>query len=116
MSSQPIVQWNYIIYFHIRGSFLNKFLHQFLEKSAQCEKKKKCKFTRFACFDRWLRRYDHITLLLKEYILFIGCLNYLSVHFHSCCFFIQYHGGIRELTFIPVWTYRFILCSILLTR
>ena len=53
---------------------------------------------------------------MKEYVLFIGCLYYLSVHFHSCCFHILYHGGIREITFIPVWTHRFILCSILLTR
>ena len=32
MSSQPIVLWNYIIYFHIRGSFSDNFLDQFLEK------------------------------------------------------------------------------------
>ena len=25
ISSQPIVQWNYVIYFHIRGSFLTSF-------------------------------------------------------------------------------------------
>ena len=34
MSSQPIVQLNYIIYFQIGGSFFNIFLRQFLEKSA----------------------------------------------------------------------------------
>ena len=37
-----------------------------------------------------------ITILLKG-ILFIGCLHYLPVHFYSC-FYIQYHGGIREIT------------------
>ena len=35
-----------------------------------------------------------ITILLKAYILFIGYLYYLSVHCHSCCFYIQYHGDI----------------------
>ena len=30
--SQPIIQWNYVIYFHPRGSFFNNFLHQFLER------------------------------------------------------------------------------------
>ena len=38
MSSEPIVQWNYIIYFHIRGSFLNNFQHQFLAKNSFIEK------------------------------------------------------------------------------
>ena len=57
MSSKQIVQWNYIIYFHIRASFFNNFLHQFLEKSAQFERN--CKSTRFAWFDRSLRRFDH---------------------------------------------------------
>ena len=28
-----MVQWNYIIHFHIRGSFFNNLLHHFLEKS-----------------------------------------------------------------------------------
>ena len=58
MFSRPIVQWNYIIYFHIRDSFFNNFLHQFLEKSAQLERNRKS--TRFVWFDRWLRRYNHI--------------------------------------------------------
>ena len=43
-----------------------------------------------------------ITILLKECILFIGCLHYLPVHFHSCCFYIQYHGGVREITSMPL--------------
>ena len=34
----------------------------------------------------------YFIILLKEYILFIGCLYYLSIHFHSCCFYVQYHG------------------------
>ena len=52
-----------------------------------------------------IKTYIHkqsITILLKEYILFIGCLNYLSVHFHSCCFNIQYHGGRGEISSMPV--------------
>ena len=32
MFSQSIVQWNYIIYFHIRGSFFNNFLHHFWKR------------------------------------------------------------------------------------
>ena len=32
ISSQLIVQWNYIIYFPISGFFFNRFLHQFLER------------------------------------------------------------------------------------
>ena len=36
--------------------------------------------------------------MLYYIILFIGCLHYLSVHFHSCSFYIQYHVSIRELT------------------
>ena len=34
MPCQPIVQWNYVIYFHIRGSVFNNFQDQFLEKSS----------------------------------------------------------------------------------
>ena len=49
------------------------------------------------------------------YILFIDCLYYLSVHFHSCCFYNQYHGCIREITSMPVSIFCFTLCSILLT-
>ena len=43
-----------------------------------------------------------ITILLKRYIFFIGCLYYLSLHFHSCCFYIQSPGGIRMITSMPV--------------
>ena len=48
-------------------------------------------------------------MLLKEYILFIGYLHYLSVHFHSCYFHIQYHGGIREITSMPVQIFYYII-------
>ena len=50
------------------------------------------------------------------YILFTDCLYYLPVHCHSCCFYIQLHGGIREITSMPVYIFCFILCFILLTR
>ena len=52
-----------------------------------------------------IKTYIHkqsIIILLKEHILFVGCLYYVLVHFHSCCFYIQYHGGIREITSMPV--------------
>ena len=41
-------------------------------------------------------------------ILFMGCFYYLSVHFHLCCFYIQYLRGIKEI-------FCFKLCSILST-
>ena len=39
---------------------------------------------------------------MKEYVLFIGCLHYLSVHCHSCYFYIQHHGGIRVIASMPI--------------
>ena len=65
MSSQLIVQWNYIIYFYIWGSFFNNFLHQFLEKNAKF--KRSCKSAKFVYFDLWLRRYQNICTLPKYY-------------------------------------------------
>ena len=56
------------------------------------------------------------TMLLKEYILFIDCLYYLSVDCHSCCLYIQHHGGITEITSTPVQIFCSVLCSILLTQ
>ena len=44
----------------------------------------------------------------------IGCLYYLSVHY--CCFYIQYHGGIREIASITLHIFSFTLCSVFLTR
>ena len=55
------------------------------------------------------------TVLLKEYVLFIGCLYYLSVHCHSCCLYIQHHGGIREITSTPVQIFCFIMFYIINT-
>ena len=55
------------------------------------------------------------TILLKEYVLFIGCLYYLSVHCHSCCLYIQHHGGIREITSTPVQIFCFIMFYIINT-
>ena len=46
--------------------------------------------------------YFNITILLKEYILFIGFLYCLLAHFHSCCFDIQYHGSVKEINSMPV--------------
>ena len=44
------------------------------------------------------------SMLLKEHILFIRFLYllYLSVHFHSYYFYMQYHGTITEITFMTV--------------
>ena len=114
MSSQPRVQWNWG---YIWGSCFNNFLHQFLEKSAQFERS--CKYRRFVCLHCWLRRYDHIstnqciTTILKVHILFIGYLYYLLAHFHSCCFYVQYHDYLH--TSIGILFY-IIICPILLTQ
>ena len=43
-------------------------------------------------------------------------MYYLSVRCQSCCFYIQYYGGIRDITSMPVQIFCFILCSILLTQ
>ena len=53
---------------------------------------------------------------MKECILFIDSLYYLSVLFHSCCFYIQHHGGRKEITSMPAYTFCSTLHSILLTR
>ena len=56
-------------------------------------------------------------ILLNEHILLMCCLYYLSVHFHSYSFYIQYRGGIREITSLHPCQYKYCaLCSILLTR
>ena len=52
------------------------------------------------------RKFPHQKLRGKTCIL--RCV-YLSVHFHSCCFYIQYHRGIRAITSMPVKVFCFIL-------
>ena len=54
-------------------------------------------------------------VLVQIVVLVQVCLYYLSVHYHSCCFYIQHHGRIREITFMPVYLFCFKLCSVLLT-
>ena len=100
MSSQPIVQWIYVIYFHPWGSFFSNLLHQCLEKGPSRKKERNCKSTRFVYVHRWLR--DMTTHPLTKYYIierlyFLYRLYYLSVFFYSCCYYIQYHGGIREI-------------------
>ena len=113
MSSQLIVQWNYKIYFHIRGSFFNNFSTSFWRRVHNSEEIVNIQGL-FALTVGYLR-YCYIStnkvslILLKEYTLFICCLYYLSVHFHSCCFYIKYHGGIRDTTSVPVQIFCFVL-------
>ena len=52
--------------------------------------------------------YQSVTILLKECILFIDCLYYLLVRFHSYCLYLQYQGSIREITSVP---YRYFVLS-----
>ena len=83
MSSQLIVHRDYIIYFHIRGSFLTTFYTSFWKRVHNSKEIVN------------IQGLFVLTVgLQKEYILFIDCLYYLSVHCYSCCFYIQYHGGI----------------------
>ena len=44
-------------------------------------------------------------------VIFIGCLYYLLVHFQTCCFYIQYHRGTREINAMP--DRYFALCYVL---
>ena len=119
MSSQPIVQWNYVIYFHIRGSFLTTF-----------------------CTSFWERVHN-----LKEIVniqgLFVATVGYIDVTTYSLT---NHHYIIEKIYFIyrllilfistlsfllflytVLWRYKryylhasidvfFILCSILLTQ
>ena len=63
----------------------------------------------------WAHIHDQsVTMLLKKHIGFL-CVYYLSAHFHSCCFYVQHHGAIRENTSMPVWIFCFKLFFILLT-
>ena len=57
MSSQPIVQWNYMICFDAQGSFLITFFTSFWKRVHKFERN--CEYTIYVCFDHWLRRYDH---------------------------------------------------------
>ena len=52
---------------------------------------------------------ERVYFIYRLFILFISTFSFLL-------FFIQYHGDIREIISISVWAYRFMLCSILLTR
>ena len=85
----PIVLWNYIIYFHIRGYFLITFCTSFWKRVHNS--KEIVNLQGFVCFDRWLRRYDHIPLrkyyyVIKRVYFIYKLFPFLSVHFHSCSF------------------------------
>ena len=57
-------------------------------------------------------------LLIKTLYLIYKCFwsfYHLSVHFHSCCFYMEYCWAIREITTMPVYIFCFILFSKILT-
>ena len=89
MASQPIVQWNYIIYFRIRGSVFNNIQGLFILNIGYED------MTTYP-----LTKYYYIIerayFIYKFFILFISSLSFFLV------FYIQYHGGIREITSMPV--------------
>ena len=82
VQSQLIVQWSYIIYFHIRGVFLTTF------GTSVCKRvhnsREIVNLQGFVCFDRWLRRYQNIYPPTKYYyiierVCFIHCLLMLFI-------------------------------------
>ena len=91
MSSQPIIQRNYIIYEYT-------FIFEVLFVITFCSS--------------FQKRVDN----LKEIVDHISTNKVLIYNCHSCYFYIQYYGGIREIASMPVQIFCFILCSILLTR
>ena len=109
MSNQPIVQWNYIIYFHIRSFFWTIFciilVHQ-------------CK--RFVCCDGLWRRYDHIPLKKYYYIIervyFIYRLLYIFVSKLSFVLFLYtvlwwYKRDYRHASIIILFYFMFYLLT-----
>ena len=67
-----LLQWNYIIYFHIGGYFFNNFLHQFFEKNAY-KFERNCKSARFVCFHPWLCRRLNFSLIARYSWKFTRC-------------------------------------------
>ena len=119
MSNQLIVQWNYITHFHIRGSFLTTFCRSFWKRAHNSKEIVNIQ----GLFVLTVGYVDVTTYPLTKYYyiiervyFFIRYLYYLSVRCQSCCFYIQYYGGIRDITSMPVQILCFVLCSILLTQ
>ena len=94
MSSQLTVQWNYIIHFHIQGSWQLSALFP-----KECGRN--CKCTRFVCFDRWLRRYDLIT----KYYYIIEKVYFIH-KFYSKVFYIIYQHTVILAVFILSCRYK----------
>ena len=89
MSGQLIVQCNYIIYFHIRRSFFNSFWKRVLDSKEIVNLQGLFVLTIINVDIKTYIHQQSIIILLKEYILFIGCLYYFSVQFNSCYFYIR---------------------------
>ena len=49
-----------------------------------------------------VRKYCHVIKRASFIDKFFYIFYYSSVHFSSCCFCMQYHGAIREITSMPV--------------
>ena len=82
MYSQQIVQWNYIINFHIRGFFLNNFLHQFLGKSHNAEEMVNLQGLLVLIVGSLTKQYkliEKVYLICRLFILFIN--TFLSLLF-----------------------------------
>ena len=69
------------------------------------------------CSSFW-KRVHSSKQIVKIEGLFVLAVIYLSVHFHACCLYIQYRGGIREITSMSVSIFCFIcvMLFILSTR
>ena len=111
MSSQPTVQWNYM---DVQSTNSSVELYNIFPYSRFFLKQFSAPVFGKECI---IRKKLQTTYPLAKYCYIIGranficCLYYLSVHCHSCCFYIQYHRGIERL---PPCQYRyFVLCHVL---
>ena len=73
MASQPIIQWNYIIYCHIIGSVFNNIQGLFILTIG---------YVNMTTYPLTKNYY-----IIERVYFIIGCLYYLSVHCHSSWFF-----------------------------
>ena len=92
MFSQSIVQWNYIIYFHIRGSFFNNFLHHFWKRVNNSKGIVNLQgllmlivvYVDMTTYPLTKHYYiiERVYFIYQLFILFISIFSYLYLYFH----------------------------------
>ena len=76
MSSQSIVLWNYIIYFHIRGCFSKNFLHWFWKKVHNSKE-----IVNIQCLFVWtVGNIDMTTSLITKHYYIIGKVYFYIIY------------------------------------